>query len=105
MQGSRITMPSSELSNLHSAGPMPVSPGQTESPKPSGAWLGSQSVFDQRDDRKLGRALSVSIIVHSIPVAVLLWLGAHQIAPQIFKEPPMKFDFVFVKTPPGPGGG
>jgi protein TonB len=103
MQGSRIPMPTSEISNL---GPVPSpSPAPSDAPGPSGAWLGSQSVFDKKEDRKLGRALSVSIALHAVPIALLLLFGVPKVVIETVKQMPMKFDIVFTKTPPGPGGG
>src|SRR5262245_18057651 len=99
MRSSRASMSTSELSNLAS---------QTSAPVPSGGnstgwWLGSQSVFEQKDERRLGRAMTVSMGLHAGLAALLLIAGIRQVV-IAEKEAPVKFDVVFLKEP-GPGGG
>ena len=91
-------MATSELSNL---APPPASPAPPGS-GPTG-WLGSQSIFEQRDERKLGRAMSVSIAVHAAVLVAVIVAGIHHVV-VAEKEPPVHFDVVFLKEP-GPGGG
>ena len=84
----------------------PVVPGPAPAdPKPSaasGAWLGSQSVFDVRDERKLGRAMGASVGLHGVVLATLLLVLA--IAPdQVAKLLP-DLQVVYL-TDPGRGGG
>ncbi len=66
-------------------------------------WLGSQSIFDRKDDRKIGRAMGASLIAHiglALALAVVL-----TVAPQtLLKEPPLEYNVVFLQEP-GPGGG
>lgn len=102
MQGNpSSSMAGTELSNL---GSMPAPPaGPAGNGGPSGAWLGSQSIFDQRDERKLGRALASSIVVHGVIFALIAVAGIRTVVEQQ-RETPMKFDVVFLKQP-GPGGG
>lgn len=70
----------------------------------TGAWLGSQSVFDPRDERKLGRALLSSVLVHGgILLIIALGVGVQQVV-ELQKQPPVKFDLLYLKAP-GPGGG
>jgi TonB family protein len=70
---------------------------------PSGAWLGSQSVFDYKSERKLGRAMFSSLAAHGLLAVLLLVFGVREVVEQV-REAPMKFDMVFLKQP-GPGGG
>jgi periplasmic protein TonB len=92
-------MSTSELSNLASQPSAPVPPGDNS----GGWWLGSQSVFEQKDERKLGRAMTVSIGIHAAVAALLLAAGIRQVV-VAETQPPVKFDVVFLKEP-GPGGG
>jgi len=93
-------MPSSELSNLT---PMPASPSGTPPDKTTGAWLGSQSVFDSRDERRIGRAMIGSMLIHGGLFGLILLAGIHHVV-QAQKEEKMKFDVVFLQQK-GPGGG
>jgi len=67
-------------------------------------WLGSQSIFDRKDERKIGRAMSASVIVHV--GLVLLVVAAMTVAPAelLRQEQPLEYKVVF-KQDPGPGGG
>jgi len=69
----------------------------------SAGWLGSQSIFDRHDDRKIGRAMSASLILHlGIVLAVV---AVMTVAPvQLVKQDPLEYKVVF-KQEPGPGGG
>jgi protein TonB len=94
-------MASTGLSNVGSF-PNP-STAPAGGPQPGGAWLGSQSIFEQRDERRLGRAMVSSVAIHGLLFALIAIAGIHTVVEQQ-REAPMKFDFVFIKQP-GPGGG
>ena len=97
-------MSTSEISNLSPlppSGPAPSRPGPVGGG--GGAWLGSQSIFDARDERKLGRAMGVSLTFHLVLLALIVAAGIHHVVEQQ-KEPPMKLDVVFLQQK-GPGGG
>jgi periplasmic protein TonB len=94
-------MVSSEFSGVGSV-PGAPSPEPADG-KPTGAWLGSQSIFDRPDQRKMGRALVSSVVVHGL-LLVLLVVAGRQVVQQIQQQTPLKFDVVFLKEP-GPGGG
>ena len=102
MQGSSPSMVSSEFSGVgpvQGASPSPEPSGD----KPAGAWLGSQSIFERPNQRKMGRALVSSIVVHGVLLALVLVAG-RTVVEQIKQQTPLKFDVVFLKEP-GPGGG
>ncbi len=67
-----------------------------------GAWLGSQSIFDARDERKLGRAMGASMALHGGLLALLIFGLA--IAPSQILDNTPDLDVVFL-VEPGPGGG
>ncbi len=91
------------MSNDHAAPSAPSASASGSAPaNPAGAWLGSQSVFDTRDDRKIGRAFSASVALHSAMLAVLFL--AFAVAPSTLTQPPPTYDIVFLPEP-GPGGG
>lgn len=101
MEGNPFTMATSELSNASSLPNPPLAPNP---PRSTGVWLGSQSVFDIKDNRRFGGALGTSFLVHvGLLAAIFLGVGVHQAVEQA-KLPSMKFDVVFLKKP-GPGGG
>lgn len=78
------------------------SPAGPQPPKPSGAWLGSQSVFDTRDERKLGRAMGASMMIHG---GILLGLIlAVTVAPEQSAQLMQDLKVVFLSEA-GPGGG
>ena len=78
------------------------SPANPQPQKPSGAWLGSQSVFDARDERKLGRAMGASMMIHGgIFLALIL---AVTVAPQQSAQLMQDLKVVFLSEA-GPGGG
>lgn len=91
-------MATSELSTM-----APATAGGSSGPA-SGAWLGSQSVFDQRDQRKMGRSLLTSILIHGGLFALIaIGWGVKQVVEEK-KDPPLKYDVLYIKAP-GPGGG
>jgi hypothetical protein len=78
------------------------SPANAQPPKPSGSWLGSQSVFDTRDERKLGRAMGVSMMIHGGVLALIML--ALTVAPQQSAQLLQDLKVVFLSEA-GPGGG
>lgn len=70
---------------------------------PASDWLGGASIFDRKDDRKMGRAMSVSFIVHGVLLAAVLYgfvrATQQMVAPD--DDPPK----VVYLQEPGPGGG
>ena len=71
----------------------------------SHGWLAANSTFDHADERKMGRALSTSVVLHGLAVGIILFVMA--IRPPLQEPdvtPPEKYDLVFVQTA-GPGGG
>lgn len=90
---------------------MPVPPAPLPGPGPESGravhatgWLGSQSIFDHKDDRKIGRAMGASLAAHLALVAVLAIILT--VAPQTLlrNDPPLEYKVVFLQEP-GPGGG
>ncbi len=67
-------------------------------------WLGSQSIFDRKDERRLGRAMWASFATHAAVVAGLMLVVL--LRPEgLFEPPPVPdYDVVFVRME-GPGGG
>jgi protein TonB len=63
-------------------------------------WV-SNSIFDRKDERKMGKALSGSFAAHAVIFALLLWGGFRAVKAV---EPPEKIDVVYLQQP-GPGGG
>jgi len=96
-------MSSPQLSN---SGPVPAPAGAPLPPSGSGAWLGSQSIFDRTDDRKLGRALGASVLSHAGLLALIVLIaGVHHVVTAPKQAPIEKFDMVVLKPDPGRGGG
>jgi protein TonB len=87
---------------------MPLSaPAVPPSPVPaivSAGWLGSQSIFEHKDERKLGRAMGASIVVHGIGLFLILFIMSIKPAMDMLSPEIDKVKFVFLKDP-GPGGG
>lgn len=61
----------------------------------------ANSIFDRRDERKMGRAMSSSFVAHAVLFAILLWAGFK--AAKVVEQPE-KIDMVYLQQP-GPGGG
>jgi periplasmic protein TonB len=78
------------------------SPANPKSPNAGGSWLGSQSVFDTRDERKLGRAMGVSMMIHGGVLAIIML--ALTVAPQQSAQLMQDLKVVFLSEA-GPGGG
>jgi protein TonB len=68
-------------------------------------WLGGPSMFEGKDERKMGRALSASLILHGVFVACILVLMSYKGNATEQVRPPEKIDFVYLEKPPAPGGG
>jgi hypothetical protein len=70
----------------------------------SAGWLAADSSFTRKDERKVGRALAVSMVLHGAGLALVLFLMS--LVPERVFEPVVleKYDLVFVHTA-GPGGG
>jgi TonB family protein len=83
-------------------------PGPPPSPGPPGVnsngWLGSQSIFDRRDERRLGRAFSASIAAHGGLLALLIIGFGTPAAQLIVDQIPLEYKVVFLPEA-GPGGG
>jgi len=78
-------------------------------PKPgivSSGWLAANSTFTRKDDRPVGRAFMVSMLLHGVGLAVVVLLMS-MVPERVFEPaPPEKYDLVFVRTvAPGGGGG
>lgn len=85
-------------------------PGSAPEPKPergaivSSGWLGPQSVYDHPDDRKIGRAMATSLLMHGGLVAVLV--AVYAVVPaQVLQTDPVEYKNVVFLKDPGPGGG
>jgi len=96
MQTSRLMSGSSQpTTNL----PAAVAPGAGIV---STGWLGSQSMFERSDKKKISTAFAVSIGAHALILLALIWgVWKTVIAPA---EEPVKLDVVYLEQP-GPGGG
>jgi protein TonB len=78
------------------------SPANPQTPNSGGAWLGSQSVFDTRDERKLGRAMGASMAIHGAVLALILLVVT--VAPDQVAQTVQDLKVVFLSEA-GPGGG
>jgi protein TonB len=86
------------------AAALPSPPAQ--SPGPGGNWLGSQSIFDRRDENALKRAAGatgVTVVFYSIMLILLLYTG-FTVTQQIVDPEKEMPKFVYLNQP-GPGGG
>ncbi len=68
-------------------------------------WLGAQSIFDHPDERKMGRAMMTSMLLHGAFFAALIFAVA--VVPQqvLEKIDPLEFKAVFLPEPGRGGGG
>ena len=81
--------------------PVPSSP-EAEKPKIVATW-GSQSIFDRPDERKMGRSMIGSLVLHGALFAAIILVFAVRKVETITKtEPPP--DVVYLEQP-GPRGG
>lgn len=70
----------------------------------SHGWLGAESILEQKDTRRLGRAMGASLLSHGL-VAAALMAAVFMTPDQVTSAaPPPDYDIVFVHVP-GPGGG
>jgi len=86
--------------------PTPVEPEQARGAISATGWLGADGVYSRADDRKLGRAMGTSLLIHGGLLAVVIALYA--VVPQsvIDQVIPLEFKLAFVpKAGPGGGGG
>ena len=88
----------------HSTSPTPAQVPDTTNGIVSNGWLGSQSIFDQPDRRKLGRSMIASLGAHGALLVALLIALAAKPAIDAVVNPPIEYKVVFRKEP-GPGGG
>jgi len=85
-------------------------PGSPPEPTPdhsrivSSGWLGPQSVFERPDDRRVGRAMMTSIVIHAGGFALLIWAFTVGPAQSLIKSEPIVYNTVFLPEV-GPGGG
>lgn len=68
----------------------------------STGWLGSQSIFERSDRKKIGGAFAISVGVHALIVLALIW-GIWKTV-KVAAEAPAKLNVVYLEQP-GPGGG
>ena len=94
----------SMASHTTSRAPAAVFHGDDQRPLSAQGWLGSQSIFDRKDERKLGRALFSSLAAHGALFAALLIALAAKPVVEAVIAPPIEYKVVFRKEP-GPGGG
>lgn len=91
-------MPENQPSTAASAvPPAPAGPPAVGAEK----WA-ANSIFDRKDERKIGKAMSGSLIAHGVLFAILIWAGYH--AAKVIEQTPDKIDVVYLQDP-GPGGG
>lgn len=81
----------------------------TEAPSTRGAisatgWLGADGLYDHRDDRKIGRAMTTSLAIHGALFAAIVALLSVVPAQVFDRTDPLEFKMAFVPDP-GPGGG
>lgn len=68
----------------------------------STGWLGSQSMFEQSDKKKISTAFAISFSAHALIVLALIW-GIWK-GVTVVQEQQEKLDVVYLEQP-GPGGG
>ena len=70
----------------------------------SSGWLGAEYVYDRHPARKIGGAMSTSLILHGLLLVGLI-IAFRVVPDQILaKEDPLEYAVVYLKDP-GPGGG
>jgi protein TonB len=78
---------------------------QPKTPGPgivSSGWLAAESTYGEKDQRRLGRAVGTSALVHGGLLVVLVILT---MKPEVIRQPVEHMRLVFVQQAPGPGGG
>lgn len=83
---------------------LPPDPGTGPKAVVASGWLGSQSIFDRPDERKLGRAMGASMVIHTILFAAIVTLMTVAPAQILSESTPLEYKVVFLPEP-GPGGG
>lgn len=84
--------------------PTPSDPNQARGAISASGWLGADGVYANRDDRKIGRAMGTSLLIHGSLLAVLIAIFA-VVPEKVFDRPePLEFKLAFVPQA-GPGGG
>jgi protein TonB len=68
----------------------------------SSGWLAAESSYGQKDERRLGRAVGTSALVHG---GLLVLLVIVTMQPEVIRQPVESMRVVFLQQPPGPGGG
>src|SRR5579862_625457 len=95
----------SESQNADATVPTPTSAppaGAAEKPHAVPTW-GSQSIFDRPDERKMGRSMVGSLLLHgALFFAIIIVMTVRKVETKV--ETPDKPDVVFLDDP-GPGGG
>ena len=81
----------------------------TSSPRPPGivssGWLAADCTFGHADQRKVGRALAASLVLHGAGLALVLFMMTMMPAAVIETVPARElYNLVFLQSP-GPGGG
>lgn len=67
-------------------------------------WLGADGVYSHDDDRKIGRAMGTSLLIHGAIVAVVIAIFAVVPEQVMNRTDPLEFKMAFVPQA-GPGGG
>jgi protein TonB len=70
----------------------------------SSGWLGPQSIYGRSDDRKIGRAMATSLLLHGGLLVGLIVAFAVVPAQVMTQQDPVIYNMVYLKDP-GPGGG
>jgi TonB family protein len=70
----------------------------------SHGWLAANSTFDHADERKMGRAMSTSVVLHGLAVGIIMLIMAIRPPLEELQLAAEKYDLVFVQVS-GPGGG
>ena len=83
---------------------VPAAPAATGPAVVSHGWLAANSTFDHADERKMGRALSTSVVLHGLAVGIIMFIMAIRPPIEELQPTPEKYDLVFVQVA-GPGGG
>jgi protein TonB len=83
------------------AQPAPGADGTVAAPAVGAERWVSNSIFERKDERKMGKAMTGSLGAHAVLFALLLWGGFRAVKAV---EPPDKIDVVYLQQP-GPGGG
>jgi protein TonB len=83
---------------------LPPDPGSDPKAVVSSGWLAGESIFDRRDERKLGRAMGASMLVHGGLFAAIVAIMTVAPAQLLIDTTPLEYKVAFLPEP-GPGGG